>query len=68
MYAVNSADVGLNFLIAKWYENQGPLKVFSIIGTTHILVMSLTIPMYIYGKRARSWTARKKIFRAIVAG
>jgi hypothetical protein len=54
-------------MIAQWYISQGPLIVFSIIGATHIFVTALTIPMYIYGKKARSWTARKKFFKGIVA-
>jgi len=57
----------MNFLFAKWLLRDGALVVFSVCGTTHIVAMMLTIPMYIYGKRVRSWTSRKRIFKAIVA-
>jgi hypothetical protein len=60
--------VGLNYLIAGWLQTDGPLKVFSVIGTTHVLVISLTIPMYIFGKRARSWTARNKFYQGVLRG
>jgi hypothetical protein len=60
-------DLGMNFFIADWITTQGPLEVFSIIGGTHVFVMALTIPMYIYGKRARSLTARKKFYKAVMA-
>jgi hypothetical protein len=66
--ALHSTYSGLNFLIAKWLQTDGPLKVFSVIGTTHILAISLTIPMYIFGKRARSWIARNKFYQKVLRG
>jgi hypothetical protein len=60
-------DLGMNFFIADWITTQGPLEVFSIIGGTHVFVMALAVPMYIYGKRARSLTARKKFYKAVMA-
>jgi hypothetical protein len=58
--------IGMNYFFANWITNSGPLQVFCVCGLTHILVTSLTIPMYIYGKRARSFTARKKFFQTIM--
>jgi hypothetical protein len=58
---------GMNYFFANWIVDNGPLQVFSVCGITHIAVMSLTVPMYIYGKRARSFTARKKFFQNILA-
>jgi hypothetical protein len=66
-FEVYVTDSGMNFFIADWITTQGPLEVFSIIGGTHVFVMALTIPMYIYGKRARSLTARKKFYKAVMA-
>jgi hypothetical protein len=43
----------------------GPLQVFSTIGGLHIFIMLLTIPMWIFGKRARSLTARVPFFKAM---
>ena len=50
---------GFNFVIAKWYINEGPLEVIFIICGLCLFSLSLSIPLYIYGKRIRSWTARK---------
>ena len=48
-----------------WITKQGPLEVFSTIGGLHIFICLLTIPMWIFGKRCRSFTARNKLFRKI---
>ena len=60
------ADAGINYFIAQWIDSQGPLKVFAIIGGIHIFIISLTLPMYVFGKKARSWTARKTLFKNIL--
>ncbi|KZT24414.1 MFS general substrate transporter [Neolentinus lepideus HHB14362 ss-1] len=49
---------GLTYYIIDWLNNQGVLKCFSTIGGLVIWVCVMTIPMYIYGKRARSWVHR----------
>ena len=54
-----------NYFISDWISNQGPLEVFSIIGGVHIFILLLTIPMWIFGKRCRSLTARNPFFRKI---
>jgi len=43
----------------KWLEHDGSKTVFVAIGGIQLACMLLTIPMYIYGKRARMWTVRK---------
>jgi hypothetical protein len=58
---------GMNYFIADWINTQGPLEVFSIIGGIHIFICILTIPMYIYGKRVRSMTARLPFYKAIMS-
>jgi hypothetical protein len=55
----------MNYFISDWITKQGPLEVFSIIGGLHIFICLLTIPMWIFGKRCRSMTARVWIFKAI---
>lgn len=42
-----------------WLEADGSKKVFVAIGCIQLACMMLTIPMYIYGKRARMWTVRR---------
>jgi hypothetical protein len=58
--------VGMNYVIANWLQSQGPLRVFGIMGGTHAAVTLLAIPVYIYGKRMRSWTARNSLCRKIL--
>jgi hypothetical protein len=48
-----------SLFFATWLEDDGPKKTFLAIGGIQIACMLLTIPMYIYGKRARMWTVRK---------
>jgi len=59
--------LGMNYFIASWITDQGPLEVFSIIGGIHIFICLLTIPMYVYGKKVRSMTARLPFYKAIMS-
>ncbi|KAI1617435.1 serine/threonine kinase 16 [Exophiala viscosa] len=61
----NIYSFGMNYFISSWITSEGPLQVFSIIGGCHIFICLLTIPMWIFGKRCRSFTARNKLFRKI---
>ncbi|KAK5442626.1 hypothetical protein LTS15_011050 [Exophiala xenobiotica] len=61
----NIYSFGMNYFISDWISKQGPLEVFSIIGGIHIFILLLTIPMWIFGKRCRSLTARNPFFRKI---
>lgn len=45
----------------KWLEADGSKDVFVAIGGVQIGCLLTTIPMYIYGKRARMWTVRKNM-------
>lgn len=44
-----------------WLESEGSKDVFIAIGGIQLGCMLTTIPMYIYGKRARMWTVRKNL-------
>ncbi|KAL8993593.1 MAG: hypothetical protein Q9169_006230 [Polycauliona sp. 2 TL-2023] len=44
-----------------WLEADGSKKVFLAIGGIQLACLLTTIPMYIYGKRARMWTYRKNL-------
>ncbi|KAF2203835.1 serine/threonine kinase 16 [Delitschia confertaspora ATCC 74209] len=61
----NVYSFGMNYFISSWITKQGPLQVFSVIGGLHIFICLLTIPMWIFGKRCRSMTARVGFFRKI---
>ena len=43
----------------RWLEADGAKKVFLAIGGIQLACLVTTVPMYIYGKRARLWTVRK---------
>ncbi|KAI4103139.1 MAG: hypothetical protein LQ345_007339 [Seirophora villosa] len=45
----------------RWLEADGSKKVFQTIGGIQLACLLTTIPMYVYGKRARMWTYRKNL-------
>lgn len=45
----------------SWLASDGPKRVFLAIGGIQLACLSLSIPMYIFGKRARMWTVRKNL-------
>lgn len=44
-----------------WLQADGSRLVFIVIGAIQLGCMLTTIPMYIYGKRARMWTVRANL-------
>ncbi|KAF2274909.1 MFS general substrate transporter [Westerdykella ornata] len=44
-----------------WLESSGSKSTFLAIGGIQMGCMLFSIPMYIYGKRARMWTVRKNL-------
>lgn len=43
----------------RWLEADGSKKTFLAIGGIQLaLLVTTTVPMFIYGKRARMWTVR----------
>jgi hypothetical protein len=44
-----------------WLESSGSKDTFIAIGGIQLACMLSSIPMYIYGKRARMWTVRKNL-------
>lgn len=43
----------------RWLEVDGAKNVFLAIGGIQLACLATTVPMYIYGKRARMWTVRR---------
>ncbi|KAL1847513.1 hypothetical protein Daus18300_013936 [Diaporthe australafricana] len=59
--AINSRNLltfGLTYFVNDWLVEQGPLVVFCILGGLFLFVCSLTIPLWIFGKRIRSIIGR----------
>ncbi|KAJ4205746.1 hypothetical protein NW767_003804 [Fusarium falciforme] len=50
-----------SLFVTHWLHADGPKMVYIWIGIIQLLLMLLTIPMYIYGKRARMWTVRANL-------
>lgn len=42
-----------------WLQRSGSKSVFIWLGVIQLILMAASIPMYIWGKRARMWTVRK---------
>jgi hypothetical protein len=50
-----------SLFVTHWLADDGAKAVFVWIGVIQLILMLFTIPMYIYGKRARMWTARTNL-------
>ncbi|KAF2105205.1 major facilitator superfamily domain-containing protein [Lophiotrema nucula] len=50
-----------SLFFTHWLEASGPKDTFVAVGGIQLACMLFSIPMYIFGKRARMWTARKNL-------
>ncbi|EJT99823.1 MFS general substrate transporter [Dacryopinax primogenitus] len=58
----NMVAFGFTYFVNSWIETQGMLNTFgTLAGLTAVCVLP-TIPMYLYGKRVRSWIHRHQHF------
>ncbi|ORY67724.1 MFS general substrate transporter [Pseudomassariella vexata] len=48
-----------SLFVTGWLTHDGPKTVFVWIGVMQLIVLCSTVPMYIFGKRARMWTVRR---------
>lgn len=46
----------------NWVEAEGPEPIMFVFGGTSIFLCALAIPVYIFGKRLRSWWSRHDLF------
>ncbi|KAF9887954.1 hypothetical protein FE257_009476 [Aspergillus nanangensis] len=60
-FVKNLFAFGLTFYVNGWIDSQGVRGCFFTIGGITVGVTLFTVPMYIYGKKARSWVHRHKI-------
>ncbi|KAK2026456.1 major facilitator superfamily transporter [Colletotrichum zoysiae] len=54
-----------SLFVTHWLTDDGPKMVFIWLGVIQLIFLFLTIPMYLYGKRARMWTARKNLMEKL---
>lgn len=57
---------GLTFYANDWIAVQGVRDCFYVIGGTTVAVTLTTIPMYIWGKKARSWVYRSGVLDRVL--
>ncbi|KAK2751401.1 hypothetical protein FQN55_000674 [Onygenales sp. PD_40] len=50
-----------SLFFVDWLKSDGARDVFLALGGIHLACMLTTIPLYIYGKRMRMWTVRKRL-------
>jgi len=50
-----------SLFFTRWLEADGSKDVFIAIGGIQMACLLFTIPMYLYGKRARMWTVRMNL-------
>jgi MFS family permease len=55
----------LTYYAVDWVQVNGPWKLFQTIGIIQIGICLLSVPMYIYGKKIRSFTHRHEIMKRI---
>ncbi|KAL2192695.1 major facilitator superfamily domain-containing protein [Corynascus similis CBS 632.67] len=61
LVAINARNLltfGLTYFVNDWLAQQGALIVFCILGSLFVFVVLLTIPLWIFGKKFRSFTGR----------
>ncbi|UNI24377.1 hypothetical protein JDV02_010128 [Purpureocillium takamizusanense] len=54
-----------SLFVAHWMAEDGPKMVFIWLGIIQLILQLFTIPLYIYGKRARMWTVRKNFMEKL---
>ncbi|KAF2773952.1 MFS general substrate transporter [Teratosphaeria nubilosa] len=45
----------------RWLAADGSRMVFGVLGAVQVACLLLTVPMYVFGKRARMWTVRANL-------
>ena len=56
---------GLSNFANPWVISKGPEQIMYVFGGTSLFLSLLAIPVYIFGKRMRSWWARHDLFQAL---
>ncbi|KAK9447333.1 major facilitator superfamily domain-containing protein [Limtongia smithiae] len=60
---------GFSYFFNNWVTRKGPAQVFDVLGAISLVVcFGLSIPLYIFGKRVRSWWSRAQLLRKLKLG
>ncbi|EXA38212.1 hypothetical protein NW761_012704 [Fusarium oxysporum] len=58
MLIKSSFAFGLTFMLNNYYAKKGPMVFFSTWGGLTLGICLTTVPLYVFGKRIRSWMGR----------
>jgi hypothetical protein len=53
---------GLSNFANNWVADSGPEQIMFVFGGTSLFLALLALPVYIFGKRMRSWWSRHDLF------
>ena len=65
--ARNFLTFGLTYFVVDWLLAVGTAEVFDILGALFLFVCALTIPLWVFGKRARGAIARNRFLNLFMA-
>ena len=65
VYLIDILGLAFSLFYPGWLEKDGSKEVFIVIGCIQLACLLTTIPMYIFGKRARMWTTRKNMMEKL---
>ncbi|KAE8330280.1 major facilitator superfamily domain-containing protein [Aspergillus sergii] len=54
---------GLSKFSSDWVADRGPEEMMYVFGGVSLFLSLLALPLYVFGKRMRSWQARKGLYR-----
>lgn len=55
---------GLSNFANPWVASAGPSQILYVFGGTSLFLALVAIPVYIFGKKLRSWWTRHDLFAA----
>lgn len=56
----NILAFGMTYVIEDWLTDSGVLNVFVVLGSVFLATCTFTIPLWVFGKKSRSWIARNE--------
>ncbi|KAK4173102.1 major facilitator superfamily domain-containing protein [Triangularia setosa] len=56
-----------SLFVTEWIQTDGPKIVYIWIGVIQLIAMLFTVPLFIFGKRARHWTPKQGLHQRITS-
>lgn len=56
---------GLSNFANNWVAAAGPEQIMYVFGGTSLFLALLAIPVYVFGKKLRSWWCRHDLFKIL---